>query len=250
MLFSFISHRRAVLAGVGFAAGTAVFVAGSGVASAHMGVDLHGATPTAGSGSTIFLRPGHGCDGDATNALTVNIPTGVTNVKAQQKAGWKVTASPTQITWSGGNLPDDQFDDFGLKLTWPSLPAGVTSQKFYFQAVQTCNAELKVTRTGADATVTGRLPEYAGQKAALYVDGIPLTIHDVNIGTDGTFSVATKAAKVPEGADVVAKVNGRQVGNSKAGVDAWLDIPAAGSTATLAMPAPSVTVVAPAPAAK
>jgi uncharacterized protein YcnI len=247
---SFISQRRALLAGAGIAAGVAVFVAGTGVASAHMGVDLHGATPTAGSGSTIFLRPGHGCDGDATNAITVNIPAGVTNVKAQQKAGWKITASPTQITWSGGNLPDDQFDDFGLKLTWPSLPAGVTSQKFYFQAVQTCNAELKVTRTGADATVTGRLPEYAGQKAALFVDGIPLTIHDVLIGADGTFSVATKAAKVPEGADVVAKVNGRQVGNSKAGVDAWLDIPAAGSTAALAMPAPSVTVVAPAPAAK
>ena len=250
MQFSFTSHRRTLMAGVGISAGAVMFVAATGAASAHMGVDLHGATPTAGSGSTIFLRPGHGCDGDATNAITVNIPSGVTNVKAQQKAGWKVTATPTQITWSGGNLPDDQFDDFGLKLTWPSLPAGVTSQKFYFQAVQTCNAELKVTRSGTDATVTGRLPEYAGQKAALFVDGIPLTIHDVLIGADGTFSVATKAAKVPDGANVVAKVNGRQVGNSEAGVDAWLDIPVAGSTATLAMPAPSVTVVAPTPAAK
>jgi len=41
-----------------------------------MGVDLHGATPTAGSGSPILVRPGHGCDGDATNALTVIMPDG------------------------------------------------------------------------------------------------------------------------------------------------------------------------------
>jgi uncharacterized protein YcnI len=246
----FITRRKVALATVGLTAGVGLFVACTGVASAHMGVDLHGATPTAGSGSTIFLRPGHGCDGDATNALTVTIPAGVTGVKAQQKAGWKVSATPTQITWSGGNLPDDQFDDFGIKLTWPKLDAGVASQKFYFQSVQTCNAELKVMRSGTNATVTGMLPDYAGEKAALFVDGLPLTIHDVTIGVDGAFSVATKAAKVPEGADVVAKVNGRQVGNSKAGVDAWLDIPAAGSTATLAMPAPSVTVVAPTVAAK
>ena len=66
-----------------------------------MGVDLHGATPTAGSGSTIFLRPGHGCNGDATNALTVTIPDGVTGAKAQQKAGWKVTSDGKTITWSG-----------------------------------------------------------------------------------------------------------------------------------------------------
>ena len=246
MLSLLMYHRRALLASTGVAAGIAVFIAGTGVASAHMGVDLHGATPTAGSGSTIFLRPGHGCDGDATNALTVNIPAGVTGVKAQQKAGWKVTATPTQITWSRGDLPDDQFDDFGIKLTWPKLPAGVASQKFYFQSVQTCNAELKVTRAGKNATVTGHLPSYAGQKAALFVDGIPLTIHDVTIGADGTFTVPTLAAKVPEGSNVVAKVGGRQVGNSEAGVDAWLDIPVAGSTASLAMPAPSVTVVAPA----
>lgn len=244
-----LSRRHALRAGAAIATGACVLAAGTGVASAHMGIDLNGATPTGGSGSTIYLRPGHGCDGDATNALTVNIPAGVTGVKAQQKAGWKVTATPTQITWSGGNLPDDQFDVFGLRLTWPKLDAGEASRKVYFQAVQTCNAELKVTRTGTQATITGKLPQYAGQKAALFVDQTPLTIHDVVIGQDGAFSVTTAAAKLPDGTDVIAKVNGRQVGNSLPGVDAWLEIPAAGSTATLAMPAPVVTVVAPSPAA-
>ena len=244
-MHAFLTSRRS-LAGTatGLLLTGAIAVAGAPSASAHMGVDLHGATPTAGSGSTIFLRPGHGCDGDATNALTVTSPHGVTRAKAQQKAGWNVTSDGRTISWSGGALPDDQFDDFGIKLTWPKLADGVTSQKFYFKAVQTCDAEIEVARSGKAATVTGHLPTHAGEKVALFVDGIPLTVRDVTIGADGMFTVKTTSAKVPEGSDVTALLNGRLIGNSIAGTDAWVEIPAAGSTASLASPAPSVTVIA------
>ena len=244
-MYAFMTSRRSIAgAATGLLLTGAIAVAGAPSASAHMGVDLHGATPTAGSGSTIFLRPGHGCDGDATNAMTVTIPDGVTGAKAQQKPGWTVTSDGKTITWSGGALPDDQFDDFGIKLTWPKLADGITSQKFYFKSVQTCDAEISVARSGKAATVTGNLPAYAGEKVALFVDGIPLTMRDVTIGADGTFTVKTTSAKVPEGSDVTALRNGRLVGNSIAGTDAWVEIPAAGSTASLASPAPSVTVVA------
>lgn len=244
-MYAFMTSRRSLAgAAAGLLLTGAIAVAGAPSASAHMGVDLHGATPTAGSGSTIFLRPGHGCDGDATNAMTVTIPDGVTGAKAQQKPGWTVTSDGKTITWSGGALPDDQFDDFGIKLTWPKLADGITSQKFYFKSVQTCDAEISVARSGKAATVTGNLPAYAGEKVALFVDGIPLTMRDVTIGADGTFTVKTTSAKVPEGSDVTALRNGRLVGNSIAGTDAWVEIPAAGSTASLASPAPSVTVVA------
>ena len=134
---------------------TGALIAGAVVlanpASAHMGVDTHGATLTAGKGATIFLRPGHGCMGDATNTITVTIPDGVTGVKPQQKAGWVTTSTPTTVSWSGGALPDDQFDDFGIKLTFPKLPAGQTSGPVYFQTVQVCDAEIKVTKSGKDA---------------------------------------------------------------------------------------------------
>jgi uncharacterized protein YcnI len=244
-MHAFTTSRRTLAgAATGLLLTGAIAVAIAPGASAHIGVDLHGATPTAGSGSTIFLRPGHGCDGDSTNSMTVTIPDGVTNAKAQQKAGWKVTSDGKTITWSGGALPDDQFDDFGIKLTWPKLADGVTSQKFYFKSVQTCDAEITVARSGKSATVSGSLPAYAGEKVALFVDGIPLTVRDVMIGADGAFSVKTASVKVPVGSDVTAELNGRMIGNSIAGADAWLDIPAAGSTASLAMPAPSVTVVA------
>lgn len=211
-----------------------------------MGIDLGGGTPTASSSSAFWFRPGHGCDGDATNTLIVTVPDGVTNVKAQPKAGWSLTSDGKTIIWSRGSLPDDQFDDFGIRLTWPKLAPGVASQKFYFQSVQVCNAELKVARAGTTARVTGFLPGYEGRAVALFVDDIPLTIHPVMVGADGKLTVSTESAKVPEGSDVEAKIGDRTVGNSIAGTEAWVEIPAAGSTATLAMPAPSVTVVAPA----
>ena len=246
-MFTRMPTARAVRRGglVAAVAAAITLITASLPADAHVGVDLHGATATAGSSTTFWLRPGHGCDGDATNAITVTVPDGVTNVKAQPKTGWKLTSDGHTITWSGGSLPDDQFDDFGLRMTWPKLADGVKSQKFYFPTVQTCNAEIKVTRDGADATVTGWLPAYAGESVALFVDDIPLTVHPVTVGADGSFRVATTSAKVPVEAAVTARLGDRLVGTSVRAQEAWLDVPVAGSTASLAMPAPSVTVSAP-----
>jgi uncharacterized protein YcnI len=214
------------------------------VASAHVGVDLHGATATAGSSTALWLRPGHGCDGDATNAVTVTLPDGISGAKAQPKPGWKLTSDGHTITWSGGALPDDQFDDFGIRLSWPKAAGGSAPQKYYFPTVQTCNAELKVTSDGAKATVTGWLPALAGQQVSLFVDEVPLTAHPVTVNADGSFSVATTSTKVPEAAEVTAKQGDRLVGTSIRRTEAWVDIP--GQSATTDMPAPSVTVNAPA----
>jgi uncharacterized protein YcnI len=222
-----------------------IAVALANPASAHMGITANGATLTAGKGATIFLRPGHGCMGQATNTITVTIPDGVTGVKPQQKAGWVTSTTPTTVSWTGGALPDDQFDDFGIKLTFPALSAGVKSAPVYFKAVQVCDAEITVTRSDKNATVTGTIPAYAGKKVALFVDQIPLTKNDVTVGSDGKFSVTTTSTKIKEGSDVIAKIAGRQIANSIPGQDAWVQIPVAGSTASLSSPAPSLTILAP-----
>ena len=237
--------RRARVGAAVVGASAVALIASALPASAHMGVDLGGGTPTAGSSSAFWFRPGHGCDGDATNTLAITVPDGVTNVKAQPKAGWKLTADGKTIIWSRGALPDDQFDDFGVRLAWPKLPAGVASQKFYFQAVQVCNAEIKVTRDGDMAMIMGHLPAQAGETVELFVDGVPLTRHPVVVDEGGHFMVHTSSAKVPEGSDVTAEHAGKMVGNSIAASERWVEIPAPGSTASLAAPAPSVTVVAP-----
>ena len=118
------------------------------LASAHVVFTQTAALP--GSNTVYALRIGHGCSGAATTALRVEIPEGIA-AKPQAKAGWTVTVERTPlktpvkgeggkmvmdrvsaITWTG-NLPDDQFDDFGLML---KLPA--TTGPVYFPAHQTC----------------------------------------------------------------------------------------------------------------
>ena len=233
---TFTRKKHVHIAGtIGLTLGALLVV--SNPASAHMGIDSLGQTYTAGKGATVYLRPGHGCNatGDSTNSITVTVPDGVTGAKAQQKPGWSVTQVGNLITWSGGTLPTDQFDDFGIRLTFPALPAGAKSQVLYFKSVQVCDAELKVRTSGGNATITGSLPAYAGQSVQLFVNNIPLTKHDVVIAANGSFT----------GADVQAKINGRLVGNSTPGQEAWLQIPdPANPGASLAAPAPAVTITA------
>jgi uncharacterized protein YcnI len=77
----------------------------------------------------------------------------VLNVKPQPKPGWKLTISHarlaqpvdaghgrtvtervSEVAWSGGLLPDDQFDEFKIAMKLPDRP-GTT---VYFPVVQEC----------------------------------------------------------------------------------------------------------------
>ncbi len=107
-----------------------------------------------GSSFKAVLVAGHGCGGAATTTLRVQIPEGFYNVKPMPKAGWEVKtvigpyATPfsnhgttlsegvTEISWSGGELPDAYFDEFVFRGTFGSaLEAGST---FYFPVIQVC----------------------------------------------------------------------------------------------------------------
>lgn len=107
----------------------------------------------AGSSFRAILVVGHGCDGDATTAVRVQIPEGFYNVKPMPKAGWEIetvtgtydkpfenhgtqlTEGVKEITWSGGNLPDAQFDEFTFRGTFGAdLEAGPV----YFPVLQQC----------------------------------------------------------------------------------------------------------------
>jgi uncharacterized protein YcnI len=113
-------------------------------------------TQQAAVGSTYkaVLRVPHGCDGAATTAIKVQIPEGVIAVKPMPKAGWTLTTTKgkyagaydyygeklaegvTEVTWSGGNLPDEFYDEFVFRaFLTDSLEAG---KKLYFPVVQEC----------------------------------------------------------------------------------------------------------------
>jgi uncharacterized protein YcnI len=131
----------------------ALLALGTGTAFAHITLE----TQEAAVGSTYkaVLRVPHGCDGKATTTVRVQIPEGVISVKPMPKAGWTlqtkkgkydksyqlygeaVTAGVKEIDWTGGNLPDEFYDEFVFRGTLTGdLPVG---EKLYFPVVQECD---------------------------------------------------------------------------------------------------------------
>lgn len=118
-------------------------------AQAHVVLDQSQAQ--AGSYHKLTFRIGHGCDGSATNTVSVIMPDGVTGAKPMPKAGWTIaianaalaqpitshgktiTTDVHEITWSGGSLPDAYFDEFSIQV---KLPDSVG--KLYFKVSQVC----------------------------------------------------------------------------------------------------------------
>ena len=108
---------------------TAVSIA---TAFAHASLERGEAAP--GSYKAVLRIP-HGCEGLPTHTVRVEIPEGYIGVKPMPKAGWDLdietgdyakpyklhgrdVASGTRtVTWSGGNLEDQHFDEFVLSGT-------------------------------------------------------------------------------------------------------------------------------------
>ena len=131
---------------------TATLLAGAIPAHAHIVLQ----TQEAEIGKTFraVLVVGHGCGDAATTAVRVQIPEGFYNVKPTLKAGWTVETvtgpyetpfenhgsmleeGVKEISWSGGELPNDFFDEFVFRGTFGAdVP---TDQPFYFPVIQSC----------------------------------------------------------------------------------------------------------------
>ncbi len=109
--------------------------------------------PVGADYKAVFRVP-HGCKGSATIKLSVKMPEGIVAVKPQPKPGWQietvkepydkpyhlyhseVTQGVESVTWFGGRLPDDYYDEFALI---GHLDGGLEpGSRLYFPAVQTC----------------------------------------------------------------------------------------------------------------
>jgi periplasmic copper chaperone A len=95
---------------------------------------------------------GHGCTGGSpTVAVTVRFPAEIATVKPGMKPGWtielkrepidkpydsygkRVTDRVAEVTWKGGSLPFDYYDEFMVQMRLPDTPG-----KRYFTVKQTC----------------------------------------------------------------------------------------------------------------
>jgi uncharacterized protein YcnI len=141
-------------------------------ASAHITLEKQEAK--VGSGYKAVFRVPHGCAGAATVGIHIQIPEGVINVKPQPKPGWQVatvkgkydksytlygntlTEGVKQVDFTGGNLPDDFYDEFVLNTTLAGDLKPDTT--IYFPVVQDC-------ATGTDRWI--EIPE-AGKTAEDY----------------------------------------------------------------------------------
>ena len=123
----------------------------SGAASAHITLETEKAPPN--STYKAVLRVGHGCEGKPTIALRVRIPEGMIAVKPMPKPGWQLATvkgkyartydyygtpmseGVTEIAWTGGELPDEWYDEFVFRGRLAGLPVSTT---VYFPVVQEC----------------------------------------------------------------------------------------------------------------
>ena len=116
------------IAARGLAASLLVSVTAS-TAFAHAGLENREAT--IGTTYKAIVKIPHGCDGAATTKVSVQIPSGLIAVKPMPKPGWalqtvkgaydkaypyyggkELTEGVTEVSWSGGNLPDAHYDEF------------------------------------------------------------------------------------------------------------------------------------------
>jgi periplasmic copper chaperone A len=131
-------------------AALAAFAASS--AGAH--VTLENRQAAVGSYYKAVFAVPHGCAGSATVKVRVQIPEGVIGVKPMPKPGWSVEAikgkyaaeyeyhgaklseGVKEVVWSGGKLPDDNYDEFVVSTY---LTGGLNpNSMLYFPVVQEC----------------------------------------------------------------------------------------------------------------
>ncbi|NGN42682.1 DUF1775 domain-containing protein [Mesorhizobium sp. CGMCC 1.15528] len=147
----------------------AALVLAAGPASAH--VTFETATAAVGTTYKAVLRIPHGCGGKATDSVRVRIPEGVVSVKPMPKPGWtidkvvapyaaeyelhgrKVAEGVTEISWSGGSLADDEYDEFVFRGTLDASMEG--GKTIYFPVIQSCGQDvarwIEVPAEGQDA---------------------------------------------------------------------------------------------------
>jgi uncharacterized protein YcnI len=130
-------------------------IAGAFAASSHPTLTQKSA-PADSYFRATFTVP-HGCGGAATTKVSIWLPESVLQARPMLKPGWvieiqrvklekeiegphghKITQRVAKLIFSGGNLPDDHFDEFTLSLRLPK-EAGT----LYFPIEQQCGDKVR-----------------------------------------------------------------------------------------------------------
>ena len=110
---------------------TIALVAFPAVAWGHVGT----ATEAQGGGMTrVTFSFTHGCGEEPTNSLRIQIPGNVSDVVAEDPAGWTSTVVGEELTWAGGPAVDGVRTEFFATMR----VAGTAGDVVYFPTIQGC----------------------------------------------------------------------------------------------------------------
>ena len=126
-----------------------VLMASSTTAHAHV---TSSDEPVVSGGRTpVTFRFDHGCSGQPTTSLRVQIPPGVADVVAEDPPGWTSTVSAEEIRWQGGSIPDAEVASFvavmtidepeGTIVRFPTLQGCPTAESAWIQVPDPANPE-------------------------------------------------------------------------------------------------------------
>jgi uncharacterized protein YcnI len=101
-------------------------------ALAHVEVGDSSVAPDGTASITFSFH--HGCAGQPTTSLRIQIPEGVTDVAPQPVEGWQSAVTSTEVSWTGGSIPDGEEGTFVATMR-VSGEAGTT---IWFPTVQGC----------------------------------------------------------------------------------------------------------------
>lgn len=115
---------------------TLILLAAAALAAplAHAHITIEQTSAAAGAHQKLTFRVGHGCEGSATNGITVILPESIARAKPMPKAGWTISGGEREVSWKGGPLPDSQYDEFVMQVKLPDA-AG----KLVFKVIQQCD---------------------------------------------------------------------------------------------------------------
>ncbi|WP_082529576.1 DUF1775 domain-containing protein [Aurantimonas sp. Leaf443] len=196
-----------------------------GIALAHVSVTPPQAAPDA----TVKLSfgIGHGCDGAATQSVSVRVPEGVLAAKPMPKPGWtieivtgayarpyqlygkEVSSGPVEIRWTGGTLDDAWYDEFTLRARPTGFADGAAVP---FVVTQTCEGGTslawdEIAKPGEDAHALDR-------PAPVLLIGAPAPVATAGVqaGHAPLAGSAKAGALAIEGGFVRAMLPGAKVG--------------------------------------
>ena len=97
-------------------------------------VEVSDSSVEADGQATVAFSFHHGCAGEPTTSLRIQVPTGVSDVVPAPVDGWQAASNAQEFSWTGGSVPDGQEATF----TATMRVTGAAGTTIWFPTVQGC----------------------------------------------------------------------------------------------------------------